>query len=724
MGTTCVSLHLLRPAGGADAIARDLRAAYAKIGYAAAKKATEGQSKQVVVADDGQGEFLSIHDSDCDQIDTGDLKDIAVALTKRLKTTAVLTSVFDSDQFEFVVFHVGKQVDAVVSDPESHAGGLKMLSPAKRATAWINWFLVPQVQRMVLGLPPGTSGADRMALLMERQRAFEARLKATPTATGVFAEETLAAWCEAAGLSPAPALTTIADLAEDATPATARLSFVKSAVSAAGAAAGTLPTAVRLSALLDDDHCPYQRMHPAAWPVAPDATERVQWLALSAGAAISGLSITLDIDDGAGLEVRKIEVAAYPFYNGQMTSATPIAMFQQAAPALPPTLPCRIAVAPFDLPALDPQTRKQIVIILVVELALTAGRSVSLRPVIAALSPASESVALPPVRLRAGPPAAVPLVAERVQAEKARTILRLGEPAVLSMVAMLNDDGAPVRHAVRAWIEAWFTTLRPPEGTELTVRTEKHMTASFRVTKAAKAFPFQAATADKAWARLFDPAADYHTVMLGLVPPGAAHPIAGVTLQAALRDGLRSPADQAADIRQTIAKQLPPASREAGGLSTSDGCALSFAPWVVNDPAAFEALGTSPAFITAAFADWLDGLSPIQGWIARAAWIPEFDLYDNYNQTLYEQASSFDWFRSGLNGMLASHAWLSGRVRFVTPDQWLSDALVAALDLGALRAIADVAKRGPATRITLHGDRTLRELEIVLRPILPLSASA
>jgi len=47
-------------------------------------------------------------------------------------------------------------------------------------------------------------------------------------------------------------------------------------------------------------------------------------------------------------------------------------------------------------------------------------------------------------------------------------------------------------------------------------------------------------------------------------------------------------------------------------------------------------------------------IAPVQAWIAHSAWLPEFDLYERYNETPYEADSDIDWFRSGLNGMLTS----------------------------------------------------------------------
>ena len=37
-------------------------------------------------------------------LDNGELKDLALAISKALKTAAVFTSLYDSDRYEFIVF--------------------------------------------------------------------------------------------------------------------------------------------------------------------------------------------------------------------------------------------------------------------------------------------------------------------------------------------------------------------------------------------------------------------------------------------------------------------------------------------------------------------------------------------------------------------------------------------------------------------------------------------
>jgi hypothetical protein len=125
MGTTATSLHVLSAVVGVGSrLPVDIEKAYRKLGYARPKKAGGGATKRVILAPDTSGDWLSIYDSENDRIDTSELKQLAVEVTKKLGTVALLTSVYDSDSFEFVMFHMGKQVDAAVSDPEGHAGGL------------------------------------------------------------------------------------------------------------------------------------------------------------------------------------------------------------------------------------------------------------------------------------------------------------------------------------------------------------------------------------------------------------------------------------------------------------------------------------------------------------------------------------------------------------------------------------------------------------------------
>jgi hypothetical protein len=65
--------------------------------------------------------FLSVYDDNA-ALDTGELKDLALATSRTFKTAAVCTRLFDSDTFEVVGFNAGKQVDLVMTHPEQYSG--------------------------------------------------------------------------------------------------------------------------------------------------------------------------------------------------------------------------------------------------------------------------------------------------------------------------------------------------------------------------------------------------------------------------------------------------------------------------------------------------------------------------------------------------------------------------------------------------------------------------
>lgn len=157
MGTTATSLHILRSSGNTASLSGEIEKAYRRLGYARPKKPAGISAKQVILVGRDDDDFLSIYDSDNDQIDTGELKDLAVQLSKRLASVAILTSIYDGDTFEFVLFHKGKQVDAAVRDPGSHQGGLKFLAGKRRAQAWLDMFHIGISSALAVRARPGRS---------------------------------------------------------------------------------------------------------------------------------------------------------------------------------------------------------------------------------------------------------------------------------------------------------------------------------------------------------------------------------------------------------------------------------------------------------------------------------------------------------------------------------------------------------------------------------------
>jgi hypothetical protein len=72
MGTTATSLHVLSAVVAVGPrLPEDIEKAYRRLGYTRRKKAGGGAAKRVILAPDASGDWLSIHDSDNDRIDTG-----------------------------------------------------------------------------------------------------------------------------------------------------------------------------------------------------------------------------------------------------------------------------------------------------------------------------------------------------------------------------------------------------------------------------------------------------------------------------------------------------------------------------------------------------------------------------------------------------------------------------------------------------------------------------
>src|SRR5262249_1538642 len=135
MGTTCASFHALWRGSVADA-AKAVSRAYTKLGYERLRKASVEGGKQVILLARAGEHYVSVYDSNNADLDSGELKDAALGVSKLLKTGAVFTSLYDSDSYEFVVFNNGRQIDLLMSDVESYSGPLKRLTRNSRATQW------------------------------------------------------------------------------------------------------------------------------------------------------------------------------------------------------------------------------------------------------------------------------------------------------------------------------------------------------------------------------------------------------------------------------------------------------------------------------------------------------------------------------------------------------------------------------------------------------------
>jgi hypothetical protein len=196
--------------------------------------------------------------------------------------------------------------------------------------------------------------------------------------------------------------------------------------------------------------------------------------------------------------------------------------------------------------------------------------------------------------------------------------------------------------------------------------------------------PFIDLKRDKQWPRLFDDEADYQTVTIGLTRSDSPHEIAGVAIQTSLR----------------------------GFDRLLGGSTLACAIWMIDHAEVHSRIGGSAEEAEQIFQSWIGAVEPLQAWIARTAWIPEFTTYDDFMQTAYESAVSGDWNQADRPPRLP---WL----RFVAEKLWLDDSFVVDLDSRRIEDVAATVRNARVTALSLRPGRSLSELEQALTPILP-----
>jgi hypothetical protein len=350
--------------------------------------------------------------------------------------------------------------------------------------------------------------------------------------------------------------------------------------------------------------------------------------------------------------------------------------------------------AEFTIPSCDPQSRKAFVIILRVDLELPLGGEATLTPSFAPLDPASAGPSLPPLRLKADPPAWRPLFSQppsKHPRPRNEAIQRLNGSAVRSLTAILEGDGGPQRADFRRLAEAFLSRLSTA-GFVAKVHSEKHMTASASISKATRASPLGELVADKRWAKLFDGETDYQTVTIEIAREGAPYPLAGFVMQAGLRGhgaalGLRPPR-------------------------------LTGAVWMIDHPSVESELGLRGDAMDRLFEEWIAGVAPTQAWRVQAAWIPEFDTYEDYASTLYEQARTVEPRDAAKLDLATALARFAQRLRFVSPRLWLGAHFAAQIDRASLERVATVSTEGVTMKIELRPEYGLADLEGVLATIL------
>jgi hypothetical protein len=293
MGSTCASVHFLWRGGSAIAV-KAIGRAYAKLGYQRVKERPAESDKHLIVLERAGERFVSVYDSTNADLDSGELKDAALEASRLLKTGAVFTSLYDSDNYEFILFSNGRQVDLLMTDAESYSGPLKQLGAKARAAQWSRIFAHPLTQ----GTIEQAAGPH------------------TP-----FANDTLAELCGLIGLAGDRPQIHYQDFKDEPESIAANLYFTKTATPRATPTDGR----IALKNYFDRDNSRKLLVYPASWPMPVEREEILTWLMLSEGAGFTGGTATVEVTGPDGLTIRRGFINGAKFHNGQIAGGYELA---------------------------------------------------------------------------------------------------------------------------------------------------------------------------------------------------------------------------------------------------------------------------------------------------------------------------------------------------------------------------------------------------------------
>jgi len=780
MGTTCASFHALWR-GSVDDAAKAISRAYTKLGYERVKKPPAEGGKQVILLARASERYVSVFDSTNADLDSGELKDAALAASKLLKTGAVVTSLYDSDSYEFVVFSNGRQVDLLMTDADSYNGPLKRLAGKSRVTQWNRIFgSVATVEQVERTAAPGSA----------------------------FADDAVTGLCRLIGLPGERAQRHFSDFAEEGD-ATLALDFRKKEIAA------PIPDGqIALRNYFDPHNSRKLLVYPAAWPMPVGQDGILTWLLLSDGAGFRGGTAAIEVSGPEGLAFSTGIINGAKFHNGQIVGGYELPANAPAETARAYLDSKRFVPTPVDrrspgvqhyhaeypnlyVPPITPASTTQIIVVLQLHIAashrgewdvrvtlhpgpdgeysceLPRARVTAMEqgwlPVVSGLNPKAAydtaDIVEPPLsdslmdvmvrrygshRFTDAPEAEAKaalqhqLSAGREHNYKAwlqdlqhlRQRLPnergLDHPAVASNVVILLDEGQPTLDHCRAYIEDWLRLLTATGGL-IRVRTERQMTAAFHVGKTRKEWSADTVVADKAWGKLFDSANEYQTLIIEFIDAGGEFPIAGMGLNCTFRMRRTAASSRETEADAYNARALAQTIAKMHGRETRDavpGETVHLYNWVINHPDCLARLGTSIGEMTARLDALAAAAAPLQAWHGQATWIPVFDRAESFESTVYEEMSALNFFRGihhslafGLKDRRLTSQWCRNILRMVAPHLWLCPDLMAPLDRTALERVAIVSESGGSTRLEKRPDCAIDDLELALLPILPIEST-
>jgi hypothetical protein len=703
MGNTCASVHIAWR-GHVDGVAKAVSRSYGKLGYERVKKAPPEGGKHVILRASAGQSYVSVYDSDNATLDNGELKDLALAASKALKTAAVFTSLYDSDTYEFIVFANGRQVDLLMTDAESYTGPLKRLRDKSRAAKWSALF-------------GRTLTAEQIA----------------QAATGqtVFSDAIVGGLSKLIGLSGQPQIN-YQDCLEEEGAIAAQLYFQKKPVAVSDIPQGE----IRLANCFDPDDSRMLLVYPAAWPIAVGKQTNVKWLMLSEGAGFHGGTATIRLSGPGGPVLSRGAMRGFKFHHGQIVGdletrptdkdhvkdyyAFEVTLIASASSG---SQLYRAEFPKLDIPPMTSGRTTQILIVLMFYdlQSQTAGEweiNVSLQPG----AQSEYRYDLPPMRIAAVEAGWLPVISglnpkatydkstifstdprgqydylQDLNDKQSRIVTEreLIHPAIASSVAILEDDGQATLDACKTWLEAWLRPLAELRKGEIRIYAEKRLPVSvFKPTKTKKSVPVTAFLQDKAWGSLFSYAYNYQSVLIAFFPEDSERAVAGIGLQYS-HEGHYFQGYTAQMAKTLSVMRGRPFTEEAYGST------LHAFKWITNHADCYEYLNTSVDDMGRRLDRFAAENPPLQAWNGQSTWVPLFDQAAHGKFTVYEKVSALNWFRGAVYG-----AYLHRGIMSVQLEQ-----------------VAQVTETNGAYKIALHQGCVLDELEVALLPILPVESA-
>jgi len=740
MGRTCSGVHIAWRGSLQEAV-KGVRRAYSKIGYEPINGPMSNFDKHVIFQADTGENFVCVYDSNNAQLDSGELKDMALAASKILKTTAIFTSLYDSDSYEFIVFANGKQVDSLMTNLESYEGPLKRLSNKSQAAQWSKLF-------------------GKTLTASDINEAVDTRT--------AFADDTLAKLCQLAGITGYQYQMQYQDFSNQPETISEQCHFVKQASLEAAIPEGK----ISLCNLFDPDVNKMLIVYPASWPIPVGKEQKVTWSILSQGAGFSGGKLSIRVSGPDGLTLSCGSVRGFKFHNGQIVGGLDSPpkdatleevekflgskRFDVVTTDVDVENGTRTFVAQMEnltIPSFTSQRTTQILIVLSLDLiASTQGEwqiDLSFEP----QSSSEFRYDLPKVRIAAINKTWLPIVSglnakaeydtsDLIEQSRGSIMLReltnkqssvpdelyLDHFAVASNVVILNSDDQNSLDASRSFVESWLHPLQSKHKGELRILAEKRMSESAYVGRSRKSLSVATFIDDKAWKKLFEFESNYQTVLVTFFPTGAEYPIAGIGLQCTLQDNQKHSGPHKDYYEQSMANTLSKMRGRAFEKVKHENTLHVFT-WVLNHADCFDYLQTSVSDMKNQLDDFAATHAPLQAWYSESAWIPNFDQADNYHRTVYEESSVLNWFRGildsdgGLNDSKMSAQWCKNVLRMVTPQMWLCRQLIEQIDMVALERVAMVAEMNGVYKVALRPGFALDEMELALLPILPIESA-